>query len=535
MSLLCMPTKQGRWSVIWQNLLLAITVLTTTIPWGNAHGTTWETLIMPGEVIEGHAEYEFECNKCHEAFDKKQQTRLCRECHEEVDQDLRRHEGFHGKNEEIRNAKCKQCHTEHIGRQADVVQLDRDTFDHNATDFKLTGKHSNVRCALCHKSDKKFRDAPHKCIDCHKDDDQHDGRLGEQCDDCHTEKGWAEAKFDHDETDFPLKGKHQDVQCNDCHPNQRYEDISTACYACHRLDDVHTGLWGEKCQDCHNEEDWEEIDFDHDQDTDFELTGQHRDLECETCHTDQTRNKDMGTTCFDCHENDDEHLGRNGKKCEDCHTTDDWAKEKFDHDEDTDFPLEGKHQKVVCLACHRGVIGDEELDTHCYACHEKDDVHSGQEGKQCERCHNESGWGEDVIFDHDLTRFPLIGLHSIVPCEECHLSTDYQSATTECNDCHEPDDIHERRLGPHCARCHNPNDWALWRFDHNRDTDYKLDGAHEGLDCHGCHNTPVKKSIELSDRCVDCHWRDDIHAGAYGRQCDRCHSTESFEELSIGN
>ena len=51
-----------------------------------------------------------------------------------------------------------------------------------------------------------------------------------------------------------------------------------------------------------------------------------------------------------------------------------------------------------------------------------DDVHKGQVGKKCERCHNQSGWTKEVFFDHDLARFPLIGIHAITPCEECHLS-----------------------------------------------------------------------------------------------------------------
>ena len=68
----------------------------------------------------------------------------------------------------------------------------------------------------------------------------------------------------------------------------------------------------------------------------------------------------------------------------------------------------------------RAISTRDKLSTTCVSCHKKDDPHRGQLGPNCETCHNERGWRQKVAFDHDLTRFPLIGHHGLVPCEESH-------------------------------------------------------------------------------------------------------------------
>ena len=99
--------------------------------------------------------------------------------------------------------------------------------------------------------------------------------------------------------------------------------------------------------------------------------------------------------------------------------------------------------------------------------------------------------------------------------------------------CHEDDDVHKLKLGKNCELCHGPADWLIWLFDHNTQTDYPLDGKHEGLDCHACHTKPVKDKIELPTNCFGCHEKDDNHAGQLGRQCEKCHVTESFKTIKI--
>lgn len=492
-----------------------------------------ETLMMPGPLIEGHAKYEEQCAKCHSQFSKTKQTKLCLDCHEKIAADLEQKKGYHGRTTEIGRGECRRCHGDHLGRDADVVGLDPETFDHGHTNFVLREAHAIAPCRACHKADKKYREAPALCNDCHKEDDVHEGRLGKKCKQCHNERAWAKTRFDHDKTDFPLKGKHRKTACKACHPNERYKNITTVCYDCHRLEDVHRGRYGKKCQDCHREEKWSRIDFDHDNDTEYKLVGAHRKAPCDGCHRKGNIYKEKTSDkCHDCHRRDDAHQGRYGRKCQDCHSPRRWDRTDFDHDK-TKFPLHGRHTKTKCDACHPGDLYKDKLKTQCYACHRLDDVHEGQSGKRCQRCHNERGWGKKVLFDHDLSRFPLIGLHAVTPCEECHLDAAYQGASRQCIACHKADDDHKQRLGPQCGRCHNPNGWRLWRFDHDQDTDYKLTGAHKKIGCHDCHSRPVKKTIHLGTACGDCHQQDDPHEGGFGRHCARCHNTKKFKEVSF--
>lgn len=492
-----------------------------------------ETLIMPGEVISGHAKIESECSQCHARLSKTGQNELCLDCHKEVRKDLQSKQGFHGRKAGLSDLECKTCHTDHKGRNTDIVKLNRDSFDHQGTDFALKGAHSGLSCDSCHAKDKAFREARTDCIGCHLKDDPHKKRLGEKCADCHSERNWTDTKFDHAKTDFALKGAHKEVICSACHPNQRYENTPEDCYSCHALNDIHRGRYGQKCADCHTEQRWDKPSFDHAKETKFPLRGRHAKIECEICHTGSLHKDKLKTDCLSCHRADDTHHGRNGKQCESCHNAEAWSKARFDHTRKTDFPLRGKHADVACDSCHRGNLKDK-LSSDCNDCHRADDVHRGKQGKDCARCHQESGWGEKVVFDHDLTHFPLIGLHATVPCEECHVSTTFQQAAKDCVQCHKSEDIHKQSLGTNCAQCHNPNGWALWDFDHDKLTDFKLEGAHQGLACVGCHQKAMHgDKVSQSKTCNTCHAQDDKHRGRYGNQCDRCHDQESFEHVDM--
>jgi hypothetical protein len=492
-----------------------------------------ERLVMPGDVISGHAKYESQCSKCHRPFSRTTQRSLCLDCHEKVADDVKRKKGYHGLESEARETECRRCHTEHKGRDAKVVGLDPEVFDHSLTDLPLKGRHARVRCAECHKPKKKYREAPKKCIDCHKEDDRHKGELGKDCAKCHKESVWTKSKFDHDKTDFKLKGKHADVMCNRCHPNDRYKKTPTKCYDCHLLSDVHGGEYGKKCADCHTARDWKKYKYDHDK-TDFPLKGRHIKTDCIKCHKGPMYgDKKLPDTCYGCHKNDDEHKGRYGKKCKDCHTPKEWKKTVFNHDK-TDYPLKNKHRKVVCEKCHRGPVGgDKKLPDTCNGCHKADDPHGGRQSERCERCHSTRGWSTKVSFDHDLTKFPLIGLHALSSCEDCHVGAAYKSTSSGCNACHSADDVHKRALGPNCELCHNPNSWGIWQYDHDKETEFKLDGGHKGLQCGSCHKRPARKKVKLSKTCSGCHRDDDIHRGGFGLSCSRCHTTKSFDEIRL--
>ena len=486
---------------------------------------------MPGPVIQGHAEYETECESCHVPFSRGLQRDLCLDCHEEIASDLTSTMGFHGLSDTVRETECAVCHTDHEGRDADVLGLDPDNFDHDVTDFPLLGSHGEVICEDCHASDELFHAASTECFSCHVEEDQHMGNLGESCSDCHSETAWTDAVFDHDTTDFLLTGSHVGVTCADCHVNEQYVDTPNQCVDCHLEDDNHMGTNGEDCQSCHATTEWSEVLFDHFVTTGFGLTGSHGVLMCESCHEGNKFEQTMEPDCYSCHEVDDSHEGINGTECASCHQPTEWLDVSFDHAQDAGFALNGTHGELLCGDCHE-VQADVALPAStCIGCHEADEVHAGQLGERCESCHNESGWLENVRFDHDFSRFPLLGLHADVVCEDCHESQAFLDAPEQCVDCHVADDVHNAQLGQDCGLCHNPNDWLIWRFDHTTQTEFTLDGAHAGLDCLACHQTPVIDAIALSMTCGACHRSDDVHSEEFGLDCAECHTTNSFEEL----
>ncbi len=596
----------GRAVLLFAGFLLGL-VMASAFPSAAARAGALETLVMPGPVIAGHAKVETECRRCHEPFSKVEQKTLCLACHKEVGQDIAAGRGFHGRAPGIAASECKRCHTEHEGRDADIVGLDRETFDHRLTDFPLDAAHRGVACQGCHSPDRAFRAAPSECVACHRDDDPHRGRLGAACADCHTGATWREARFDHDKaTRFPLAGKHAKVACAACHSEARYKGTPTKCAACHRLNDVHGGRFGARCETCHAPAGWRGIVFDHARDTRFPLAGAHKAAPCAACHGERIGGPEKPPTrCVACHEKDDEHKGRNGPKCESCHIAASWSRTTFDHARDARFALKGRHAALACAACHEGpvfevklgrtcaacheaddvhkgglgadcaachgetdwkrvafdhardtrflLVGAHEsavcrachtpakapngkrarLATDCFACHEADDVHDGKLGRDCARCHNARGWAGEVFFDHDLTRFPLIGLHATVPCAECHLAQTFKETPLDCAACHAEADVHKQTLGADCALCHNPNGWDLWRFDHDTQTDFRLTGAHDGLECRACHREPVTGEISLARNCNACHQADDVHRGRFGARCERCHTTRSFKEIRL--
>jgi hypothetical protein len=495
-----------------------------------ARAVDFEKLVMPGPVIEGHAKIEGECSKCHDPFDATAQRKRCLACHEDVARDIQAGSGFHGRGPGTKSAECRSCHPEHRGRDFDATGLDPHAFDHRFTDYPLRGAHLKLACASCHLPGKAWREAPSACVACHRDDDVHKGSLGKDCGTCHNETAFAKAKFSHDETGFPLEGRHADVACALCHPGQRYKGTARDCYSCHRLDDAHLGRFGPDCGTCHTPRDFKRASFDHSR-THFPLKGRHEKIACETCHTGPLHAQDLPTTCIGCHRTDDVHKGRNGEKCEQCHGSADWRSATFDHDR-TRFALHGAHRKLRCESCHTGPL-EKELPTACSGCHKSDDVHRGQEGQACEHCHGENAWDRDLFFDHDLTSFPLLGLHAVVACEQCHASPAFRDAETRCVACHERDDAHEMRLGPNCALCHNPNGWRVWRFDHDTQTRFPLGGAHAELACKTCHRDPAPHGIKLGTTCADCHLRDDRHQGGFGRDCARCHTDSNWAEVSL--
>lgn len=496
-----------------------------------------DLILMPGPVISGHAEFEEKCESCHETLKKAEQVERCLSCHDHSDvaKDIEQGMGYHGRLDPEQAKNCKRCHTEHKGRERDIVNLDSESFDHSQTDFSLKGAHTTLTCQLCHtKEYKKYSQAPSLCFDCHESDDAHKGKLGKECETCHDEKSWSKQTFDHDlDTEYPLSGKHRELDCRLCHADDHYKNTPKECVGCHLINDAHNGRYGKVCAKCHGTEGWKELVFNHTADTEFSLEGRHKDVPCDTCHKRGPYEKKPAKHCFSCHEKDDVHKGRNGEKCEDCHNAESWTKVKFEHGNDTQFPLKGKHQDLVCTACHRTVAMDDLQEADCITCHRPIDVHKNELGEDCGYCHNEQGWNVKLFFEHDITRFPLIGIHSVTTCESCHLNAEFQQTDSTCLACHEAEEPHEGRMGEKCGDCHNPNAWLLWTFDHDTQTDFPLEGKHGEIYCDKCHRTDLTEHKQSANHCYGCHRGDDIHRGGFGRHCDRCHSTETFEDPVI--
>lgn len=491
-----------------------------------------QLFIMPGPVIAGHADIEGDCKQCHAPLADTPQDDLCVVCHEEVGADIRRQMGYHGRVPEARSQDCAVCHAEHEGRDTQVVNIDLASFSHSLTDFPLLGAHTETDCESCHTEGLPFREADTYCIACHRQDDTHEGSLGPLCGDCHTAVNWVQTRFDHDGTRFPLTGQHEVLSCNACHEQQTYTFDSVDCVACHRNDDVHRGGNGPQCESCHDTVAWSRIDFDHLQVSSFPLTGGHAGLTCQGCHKAADFRDRKGADCYACHRDDDVHQGRNGNDCESCHVVRNWTTVSFDHAKASGFRLNGAHGALGCDTCHVTNVQDA-LPRDCAGCHAANDPHKNQLGADCAGCHGETSWTVEVRFDHDLTVFPLIGEHGELACAQCHQTPAFHDAAADCQACHAKDDVHSGGLGSACEVCHNPADWGVWRFDHALQTSFSLTGAHADLNCAACHREPATMdgSPAAVAECASCHRLDDPHAGRFGNDCGRCHTTTSFNEI----
>jgi len=510
---------------------IAIMLLTLGVA-GTANASSLEKLLMPGKVASAHAKLEDTCEKCHNPTDRHQQTALCLDCHKDIRTDINTHRGFHGHGLK-QDVGCQACHTDHKGRDADIVRFDRESFDHTLSGYSLTGKHVGVACDACHARGKPLRTAPTTCIGCHKPQDVHNGKLGTDCAACHTTAGFkAQSKFDHSKTHFALTGAHGKVACESCHRDPSFKGAPLECNACHARDDVHHGGRGPNCASCHGTVTWKNSSFDHFKVGHFALNGAHAKVTCAACHRSGDMKAKIPKDCAGCHSADDRHAGRFGSDCAACHNESRWKDATYDHAVKANFPLRGKHEKVACNACHKVDAKQEKLGRECKSCHAQDDVHRNSMGANCASCHVESGWKDKVYFDHGMTHFPLVGLHASVACEECHVTQAFRGTAKDCFTCHKAKDVHKGSLGKACNECHNPNGWTFWQFDHGQKTHFALTGAHKPLACEECHKEPADK-VKLSMECASCHLRQDVHQGRFGRDCDRCHDTRSFKQPRV--
>ncbi len=377
------------------------------------------------------------------------------------------------------------------------------------------------------------------CISCHED--VHQGTLDNNCSKCHTMNKFSPAeKFNHSKTKFELTGKHKEVKCIKCHKNKENtkEELKifnglkfNNCSSCHQ--DIHKGKLGGDCKSCHNTQSFRKINsiknFNHDR-TNFPLIGKHKKVSCKKCHKNTFSRKPNHKKCLDCHS--DYHKGEFSKNskitdCKECHNKNGFTPSLFtlEKHNKTGFPLTGAHKATACISCHLKtkrwqfkIKGNK-----CTNCHT--DIHENSINKKffinnkCTNCHTTKSW-KKVEFDHNKTKFELLGKHKTISCSDCHFPNSkvgdkykkFVSLNSNCTSCH--NDIHRGQFiegtNELCKNCHTNNDWNPSLFEHDN-TEFKLDGAHKNVDCLECHKTITDKKgsyvyYKIKDtRCISCH------------------------------
>ena len=171
-----------------------------------ARAASIEKFMMPGPVTRAHARIEAECSDCHDLANRERHSAQCLGCHKEIAADIRVKSGYHGRMRQAAGSRCSGCHSEHLGRDADITRLSQVGFNHDLTNFALLGAHIAATCESCHETRVAYRKTPSVCSGCHTQDDAHRGALGPDCAACHDARSWQSAHFDHDKTTFALTG-----------------------------------------------------------------------------------------------------------------------------------------------------------------------------------------------------------------------------------------------------------------------------------------------------------------------------------------
>ena len=477
---------------------------------------------------------------------------------------------------------CLICHTnpetddEHGGVQGYVYQSqaclachptgdEDDDFDHNATNFPLTGAHTMTDCIQCHAAG--YQGTTTVCAECHQADFEGSSNpdhvllgIPMECVDCHsTTPDWMPATFTIHDQYYPLNGAHAVIanDCATCH-NGDYNNTPNTCVGCHlnnyqdTQDPDHEVLqFSQECTDCHNENAWIPATFDHDVQFFPIYSGKHAGkwMECVDCHTVAGNYSQF--TCVTCHmqgETNDQHNNVpgyifNSDACLACHPTGD-ADIVFDHNT-TMFPLTGEHLNTDCVACHAN--GYKGTPTECVACHQEDydgssNPNHGSLGltMDCASCHTTDAEWKPANFPNHDDNYLLEGAHAVIrnDCATCH-NGDYNNTPNTCVGCHLDDyeatenpDHEIVQFSQDCAECHSQDRWVPSTFDHDGLYFPIYSGKHLGTwsDCVDCHTVAGDFS---QFTCVTCHMQgetNDQHMNEPGYvynsdACLACHPT----------
>jgi nitrate/TMAO reductase-like tetraheme cytochrome c subunit len=197
------------------------------------------------------------CNQCHVNNVYRDLPQDCNSCH------AGDFNGTTNPNHAARNfsRNCTQCHTTTAWVPA--------SFDHNASRFPLTGRHTTATCVSCHVGGN-YNLVYNDCYQCHQADFARPTnpnhvtlQFSHDCTPCHTTTAWRPTTYNHDVQYFRIySGKHRNkwTQCSECHPTPGNYGVFT-CISCHEhrqsaMDNEHRGVTGysynsQRCYDCH--------------------------------------------------------------------------------------------------------------------------------------------------------------------------------------------------------------------------------------------------------------------------------------------
>jgi hypothetical protein len=310
------------------------------------------------------------------------------------------------------------------------------------------------------------------------------GRMADRCMTCHTDV--AAQQLDPTTLHGDQFKKKPGMTCRSCHPDHRG---ATASLTDLSMADLSHDAFG------------------------YALVAHQRQADgsafsCSTCHIKGYSTFDQAV-CVTCHQQIkpdfmQTHLAAFGTTCLICHDGIDSYGHKFNHATLT-FQLTGKHAQVDCGGCHTGARSIADLKAtaqECYSCHEKNDPHKGQFGRDCSVCHNTNGW-LPATFDHSVSKFPLTGAHIGLACTKCHLNNVFTGLSTACSSCHSDPAFHAGLFkSMSCDQCHNTTAWipAAFNLSHPGGCGEGSCVNHQGATCRDCHTVNLSTAT-----CLKCH------------------------------
>lgn len=472
---------------------------------------------------KGHAITD--CAACHTTGVFEPVSTDCYSCHQQdfvsATNPSHQNQGF--------STSCTECHTTEPNWKPAKFDI------HDNFYFPIySGEHRGEweSCTDCHKQPENY--SVFSCVDCHEHnknemDNEHREINGYSynsmaCFACHP-LGKEEGAFNHNTTNFPLKGAHIQADCLSCH-TEIFSGTSTDCRSCHTnnynqaVNPNHlTAGISTECSGCHTEEDWKPSQFDHTVTTGFALTNGHSGRQCADCHLGNTTS--ASHECISCHQQNyneaENHLAQNFPfDCLQCHNTSNWEEATFDHNA-TSFALTGAHVATECSACHTS--GYAGTSSQCLACHTGNYNQTANPNhtslglsNQCSDCHTTTPDWQPALFPVHNDFYSLNGAHIAVAdnCYLCHAGNYINTANT-CAGCHSAD-YNSTTDPPHatakfptdCESCHTETVWSPSTFNHDAQYFPIYSGEHRGEwnSCADCHTEPTNYSVFS---CILCH------------------------------